>query len=120
MPLIVASAASAILNFECINLQNYNICRYKKAEKVLKRREEKNSERRKHEYGDAELVIAKKIVDNDKKLPSIDEIIAGIETNEQLLQMLKFFREEMSRRGNAMDIQKQKVKIGGNENGNIA
>ena len=121
LPFLAAEAVSTFLNFQCVNLQNYNICRYKISEEIIKKKEERDRTRRIENYGEAEKVIAKAVVDKDKESGTIDieEIIAGITTKEQLLQLMKFLRNEMNSRNNEIDINKTKVKIGGNNNETI-
>lgn len=52
IPIIVAEIVCAIINFECINLQEYNLCRYKIMEEPLQKRGQRNFERHVEEYGE--------------------------------------------------------------------
>ena len=111
LPFIAAEAVSTFLNFQCVNLQNYNICRYKISEEIIKKKEERDRTRRIENYGEAEKVIAKVVIDQKKESGEIDidEIIAGITTEEQLLQLMKFLRNEINNRNSEIDINKPKV-----------
>ena len=105
IPLLVLEIISAGINFECINIQNYNICRYKKIEKVLQRREENKKKKDIEEYGKAAEVIYKTIEKSDS-LPTFDEILNNITDAEQLKQMRELFKVAIEER------QKEK-KLGG-------
>ena len=97
LPFLIAELISAGVNFECINIQNYNICRYKLSKDILKRKEEKTSNRRIEEYSDASEVVAKTI-DKKKDVPKFDEIIENIENTNQLEQLKKLIKEEQRKR----------------------
>ena len=105
IPVIIHELFWATINFECINIQNYNMCRYKKIENTLIKREEKNMNETIEKYGEATEVIHKSM-EQTENLPSFEEIIANIKTKEQARQMkeilLKAYEEKQSQivRGN--------------------
>ena len=103
--LLVWELLSAAVNFECINIQNYNLCRVERMIPTLKRREEQSVQRNIEEFGQAAEVIHKSI-EQSESLPTFDEILANIDNVEQLRQMREMFRREHEER------QAQK-KIGG-------
>lgn len=104
MPILVYELFSTLINFECINIQNYNICRFKKVEPILKRREEREIQESIENYGEAAKVIHKSM-DNTENLPTFEEIIANIKTPEQAKQMRELLlstkrdRENISTKG---------------------
>jgi len=104
-PILIYELFSTFINFECINIQNYNICRYKKVENALKRREEKEIQNSIENYGDAAEVIHKSM-EETQDLPTFEEIIANIKTPEQARQMRELIlcaqqeRAKQSNRGN--------------------
>lgn len=51
IPMIIAEIVSAFINFECVNLQNYNLCRYKIMKEPLQKRGKRNFERHVEKYG---------------------------------------------------------------------
>ena len=106
IPLLVFELLSAGINFECINIQNYNLCRTKVIEEALRKREEKQTERNIREFGEASKVIHKSI-EQCESLPTFDEIIANIDSKEQLRQMRALLKKEQEDRA------KQK-QLGGN------
>ena len=97
LPLLIAELISAGINFECINIQNYNICRYKLAEDIIKRKEEKRINKNIEEYQDAAEVISKTITKKED-LPTMNEIIDNIENRNQLEQLKKLIEREQRKR----------------------
>ncbi len=87
IPFIALETFSAIVNFECINIQNYNICRYRKIEPLLEKRKQREVKNNIERYGKASEVIYNSVEKSDTKLPSIDEIVENITTKEQAEQM---------------------------------
>ena len=86
LPIMIYELLSAFINFECINIQNYNMCRYKKVQSSLQKREEKQIQENIETYGEAAEVIHKSLSET-RNLPSFEEIIANIKTPEQARQM---------------------------------
>jgi hypothetical protein len=85
IPLLIVELLSACINFECVNIQNYNICRYKRLPN-LKQREQRMVEKKINDYGEAAKVIHKTITENED-VPTMDEIINNISNKEQLEQL---------------------------------
>lgn len=84
--LLVTELLSAGINFQCINIQNYNLYRIKRIEEALKKKEKKQVENHIQQYKEASEVIYNAI-EKSEDLPTIEDIIANIETKEQLEQM---------------------------------
>lgn len=106
IPVLVAEILSAGINFECINIQNCSICKYKRCEAALEKKEQKKVTYNIDNYGEAAAAIDKAISSSDK-IPSLSEIISQIDDPEQLRQMKKLIIEELESRN------KEKVKVGG-------
>ena len=110
LPLIILEIISMGINFECINLQDYNLCRYKLLEDKLKKREEKRIESNITNYGEAAKVIHKSIEENEK-IPTIEEIIDNVENKEQLEQLRALLiREQQERKNQAIGGKKKMTK----------
>ena len=103
---LIAELLSAGINFECMNIQNYNLCRLERLEPALKKKEERIIKKQIEDYGEASEVIYKTIEKNDD-LPSIDDIINNIKTKEQLEQLKLLLKNKQEERN------KVKVKVGG-------
>ena len=97
LPLFLLELFSAGVNFECVNIQNYNICRLKLVEKGLKRKEQEIEKKNIEMYGDAAEVIYKTVEENDN-LPTFNQILDRIETPEQLRQMRALFQTSQQER----------------------
>ena len=93
----VVQCISAVVNFECINIQNYNLCRVKRIQPYLERKEEKQRKKNIEEFGDAAAVIHKSIEESES-LPTFDEILSNINDLEQLRQMREMFKREHEER----------------------
>ena len=95
--LLAYEVLSAAINFECINIQNYNLCRLEEIKPILQRRESAREKRKIEEFGEAAEVIHKSI-EQSESLPSFDEIIANINNPEQLRQMRAMFKQAQEER----------------------
>lgn len=88
LPLLLYELVSLGINFECVNIQNYSICRYKITEKVLKKQEKLKIDESIKNYGSAQELITKSIVMQDD-LPKLDDIITNNATNIDQLRILR-------------------------------
>lgn len=84
--LMLLEIGGAFINFQCVNIQNYNIYRFKQNEEKLKRVEKISQERNLKKYGEASRVINKCMTKTDN-LPSSDDIVNNVENIEQLQQL---------------------------------
>lgn len=112
IPILVASIISAGINFECVNIQNCSICKYKKCEELLKKKEARNKEKNIEKYGEAAAVIDKVIEESDH-IPSLSEIIAQAKTPEELRQLKELIVETLQ--ANKQQEEKKIQKIRGNK-----
>ncbi len=76
----------ACINFECINLQNYNICRLTKIADKMRIREERKKTRDAERYKDVAKEIHEAVMEKDE-IPSIDDVLARADTPEKLEQL---------------------------------
>lgn len=88
---------SAIINFQCINLQNYNLCRFEneRMKQLLEKMEEKRNKEYSRKIGEGSKAVAKAF-ECTEEIPSLDEVIAQITTNEQAIQLLEYAKEQLS------------------------
>ncbi len=87
LPLLVFELISTAINFECINIQNYNLCQFKKIEDKLEKREKRRILSNIESHGEASKVIYDTMQKKQDKIPTIDDIIGNIKTKEQADQM---------------------------------
>lgn len=96
LPLLAMEVFNAGINFQCINIQNRNICRYKLSEDILTRKQERDTAKRIEKYSDAHEVIAKTIIKKED-VPVPDEVLQKIEKQQeidQLREALKAMKKE--------------------------
>lgn len=86
IPLLVMVFGSALINFQCVNIQNYNIYRFKSKEKTIKKLEEKQQKQDIEKYSAAAHVIDKTF-SKTKNVPTLEEIVENIDSIEQLEQL---------------------------------
>ncbi len=109
LPILLYELLDAAINFECINIQNCSICKYKKCEKMLERKESKAIVKGIEEYGAAAEVI-NKTLEESETLPTFDEIINNIETKEQLEEMKKLIYTIYQTSSNIMEKNEKEVR----------
>ena len=113
IPILVASILSAGINFECVNIQNCSICKYKRCEEALKKKQAKKIENNIERYGAAAAVIDKAVEESDR-IPSLSEIIAQAKTPEELRQLKELIKETLQANKQQEEKEKQKIR-GGNK-----
>lgn len=102
VPLLLMELLSAGINFECINIQNYNMCRFKMTEKALKKQEERKVAETIREYKDATKLLYDSISKTDD-LPSFSEIINNVSDTNQLKQLREMLSKSKEERSVKMD-----------------
>lgn len=105
-PLLIIELLSLGLNFECVNIQNYSMCRFKISEKVLRRQEEIETAKSIIEHGKANEIICKSIMKSDD-LPKFSEVAENFNELEQLKQM----REKIRRIKEERELSRKEKKI---------
>ena len=86
IPFLIGEVASAFINFQCINIQNYNIYRFKEREETFKKMEARRMASNIQKHGEAAKVIGK-AMEKTEDIPTMKQIIEGVETKEQLEQL---------------------------------
>lgn len=86
---------SSFINFECINLQNYNITRIENKIETLKKVRERRISNRARKYGEVVKVISPLVQKGLNNLQK-KEIIDSLSTLEQLEQMKTFLDEAIN------------------------
>lgn len=87
IPLLLFELGSSLINFQCINIQNYNIYRIKEREESLKRHAKRVQERKQRLYKEGAEVISKTLEEKKEQLPTTQDIINNIDNKEQLDQI---------------------------------
>ena len=86
---IAVQTICAIKNWQCINLQDYNICRFELHKKTLEEKQRRTREQNDRKYYAANKVIEQALDTTKEKstIPSPEEIISSITSIEQCQQM---------------------------------
>ncbi len=96
VPALVYELISAFINFQCINIQNSHIYRYKLIEENLKKREIRKGKKLVENYGEAANVYSRSIA-NNKELPSIQDMINNVTTPEEARQLRQMLLEKIEK-----------------------
>lgn len=94
---LIIEAIGVVINFECINLQNYNICRLIKIKDKMEQREARIRKRDAERYKDISKNIHEAVMETDK-IPTIEEILARADTPEKLEQLKQLLAKTKSQR----------------------
>lgn len=105
--LLIIELLSATINWQCINIQDYNIARYRYSEPILKRLEERKIKKRNSEYTEGKELIGRLTQENER-IPTIEEIVASIKTPEQAAQIRDWAKSLQKTKSNQQVIEKVK------------
>ena len=97
---------STLINFECVNLQNYNLKRFEESREKLIKIKAKKQERDLKKYGEISKVVFKALNDSIE-IPKPKDIIDNITTKEQLIELRKLLNTYNSYENN-IDIKELK------------
>ena len=100
LPFIALEGIDAILNMQCINIQNCNIYRYEKDKERLDRLSDKKMKKNVKKYGEFAKVVGKELSKENKELPNGKDLTSAIRTEEEYLQALDITIDQLKKRGN--------------------
>lgn len=107
-PLVAYELASTFINFQCVNIQNCNIYRFKQKEEQLKKIEETRAKTNIRKYGKVSSIVSKELAKTEDRLPTMDEIIASVgDDKEALAELRQLALSTMSKR-NAINAKTRK------------
>lgn len=112
-PLVAYELASTFINFQCVNIQNCNLYRFRKKEELFKRIEQRRVQSNIREYGKVSSIVSKKLNEKQDKLPTMDEIIASVGDDKEALQELRQLALRTMSKRNAVNSNANAKKIGG-------
>ena len=111
-PLVAYELASTFINFQCVNIRNCNIYRFKQKEEKLKKIEETRAKTNIRKYGKVSSIVSRELAKTEDRLPTMDEIIASVgDDKEALAELRQLAISTMSKR-NAINAKTRKK--GGN------
>lgn len=93
--LMLASVSSLAINFECVNLQNYNLYRFQneKTYQILEKVEERRRNTNLEKLGSSIVPVAKAVTE-DIALPTIDQVVSKITTVEQATRLKEYVQQQ--------------------------
>lgn len=94
---LTVESLSTFINTNCILLQNYNIKRVNKYIEGPYQKRKQRLQKRAEEYHEVTSVVSRKVREGED-IPSIEEVLAGIQTSTQAKLLLELVKKEMSYR----------------------
>ena len=88
IPFLALELGSLFVNFQCVNIQNCNIYRFKQREETMKKLEERRNKRNIEQYSEAGTLVTR-TMEKTEDIPSLSQIIDSIQTKEELEQFRK-------------------------------
>lgn len=95
IPFLIIETVSLFINFQCINIQNCNIYRFKKREESIKKMHIRRLQKNVQQYGKASEVIGR-CFDKTDEIPTLSQIIDNINTKEELEQVRALVKSTLS------------------------
>ena len=86
LPFLALEVGSLFVNFQCVNIQNCNIYRFKQREETMKKLEERRNKRNIEQYSEAGSLVTR-TMEKTEEIPSLSQIIDSIQTKEELEQL---------------------------------
>ena len=110
IPLLAMEVGSLFINFQCVNIQNCNIYRYKEKEEAMKRLEERRTKKNIAEYREAASVVSK-VMEETEDIPSLSKIIDRVQTKEEAEQLKALIQNTLA--ANQQARAQNKANLGG-------
>lgn len=88
LPFLALEVGNLFVNFQCVNIQNCNIYRFKQREETMKKLEERRNKRNIEQYSEAGSLVTR-TMEKTEEIPSLSQIIDSIQTKEELEQFRK-------------------------------
>ena len=109
---------SLFIDFQCINLQNYNLCRFEEEKTIEKLKKlESRTIIRNIEKMEHCLKPVSEVVSQSLEVPTVDMVVDNITTKEQALELLKYAKHQLnSLNDNTREIVNKQKKIGERKN----
>ena len=86
IPFLAMELGALFVNFQCVNIQNCNIYRYKLREETMQKLEERRTKKNIEQYSEAGAAISRSMEKTDD-IPTLTQVIDSIETKEELEQL---------------------------------
>ena len=107
--ILAYNTISTLINFECVNLQNYNLKRFEESKQKLIKIKEKKLARDLDKYKNISKVVSNSL-NNSTNIPNIEEIVANINTKEELIELKKMINAYGIKEDNNTDNKVKKIR----------
>lgn len=107
--LLIYSVLVLAIDFECVNLQNYNMCRFEERRELLSKIEERKTKSDIKNYSNVSDKVYEKLK-NNIEIPTSSEVVKSLTTKEQLEELRKLALEIKKQRQTE---EEYKVKVKG-------
>lgn len=104
---LIYNLLALVIDFECVNLQNYNICRFEEKKHILEQLECRSKEKDLQNYCDVSKTVYEELK-NSIELPKSENIVSKLTTKEQITQLRNLAIEIKSQRENYKIKEKEK------------
>ena len=94
IPFLALELGALFINFQCVNIQNCNIYRYKLCEENMKKIEERKTRRNIEKYSEAGAAISRSM-EKTEDIPTLTQVIDSIQTKEELEQLRRLVKETL-------------------------
>ncbi len=93
---LAISSVSLLVDFECVNLQNYHLCRLenKKLKQRLEKEEIHKTKENLQKLSEVYTPIAT-LVQEKEEIPTIEEVLDKMTTKEEVTQLLEYAKEQL-------------------------
>ena len=86
LPLIAMETVGLFINFQCVNIQNCNIYRYKKHEELLRKKHERQMKKNIERYSEGAEAL-EKTYQKTNEIPTTKDITDNIDSLEELREL---------------------------------
>lgn len=100
---------SAIINLECINLQNYHLYIYKETKQLEKIKKIENIQNNKNfkKYKNASNAV-KRVFDNTTTIPTINDLVDEIKSKDEAIELLEYAKRKLKSKEKEKKLKKEK------------
>lgn len=98
IPITIYEVINLIVNFECINLQNYNLCRFKEERlyRVLERRQNHSIETAVKKYANCSEKVYDLVIENDD-IPTVQEVADCVTSSVEVEELLDVAKKQLAK-----------------------
>lgn len=105
---IIQQLIELFVNFECVNLQNYNISRFEdeRTKKLLEMKEEKKKKENIQNYANCSKNITASICES-QSIPTVYQVVESLQTNQEINEMIALTELQLNKSKNSRVLQRR-------------